>query len=223
MDSTFTAVGPKGERIAARSPLAGPLQRGQRPRRDRRPRRRRIDPQTAADGVAAVPGVPGPAGARGRGPAVPRASSTTPTRRTPSSRSCARCARSPRAGCTWCSAAAATVTRTKRAPMGAAVARLADTAVLTSDNPRSEDPLAILATMLAGAAEVPAHERGEVQVFEDRAAAIAAAVARAQAGRHRAGRGQGPRAGPGHRRGGASLRRPPGASRSYPADPGMNL
>lgn len=66
--------------------------------------------------------------------------------------------------------------------MGAAAARLADTAVLTSDNPRSEDPLAILATMLAGAAEVPIHERGDVAVFEDRAAAIAAAVARAQPG-----------------------------------------
>jgi UDP-N-acetylmuramoyl-L-alanyl-D-glutamate--2,6-diaminopimelate ligase len=66
--------------------------------------------------------------------------------------------------------------------MGAAAARLADTAVLTSDNPRSEDPLAILATMLEGAASVPAHERGEVQVFEDRAAAIAAAVSRAQPG-----------------------------------------
>lgn len=36
--------------------------------------------------------------------------------------------------------------------------------------------------MLAGAAEVPAHERAEVQVFEDRAAAIAAVVARAQPG-----------------------------------------
>ncbi|CAM5528575.1 UDP-N-acetylmuramoyl-L-alanyl-D-glutamate--2,6-diaminopimelate ligase [Streptomyces alboniger] len=66
--------------------------------------------------------------------------------------------------------------------MGAAVARHADTAVLTSDNPRSEDPLAILATMLQGAASVPAHERGEVQVFEDRAAAIAAAVSRALLG-----------------------------------------
>lgn len=72
--------------------------------------------------------------------------------------------------------------KSKRMPMGAAAARLADTAVLTSDNPRSEDPLAILATMLAGAAEVPAHERGEVAVFEDRAAAIAAAVARAEPG-----------------------------------------
>ena len=63
-----------------------------------------------------------------------------------------------------------------------ALARLADTAVLTSDNPRSEDPLAILATMLAGAAEVPAYERGTVLVEEDRAAAIAAAVARAGPG-----------------------------------------
>jgi UDP-N-acetylmuramoyl-L-alanyl-D-glutamate--2,6-diaminopimelate ligase len=72
--------------------------------------------------------------------------------------------------------------RTKRAPMGAAAARLADTAVLTSDNPRSEDPLAILATMLEGAASVPAYERGEVLLFEDRAAAIAAAVGRAAPG-----------------------------------------
>ncbi|EFH31801.1 UDP-N-acetylmuramoylalanyl-D-glutamate-2,6-diaminopimelate ligase [Streptomyces pristinaespiralis ATCC 25486] len=36
--------------------------------------------------------------------------------------------------------------------------------------------------MLAGAAEVPIHERGDVMVYEDRAEAIAAAVARAEAG-----------------------------------------
>lgn len=70
----------------------------------------------------------------------------------------------------------------KRGPMGAAAARLADVAVLTSDNPRSEDPLAILAQMLAGAAGVPAGERGEVQVLPDRAAAIEAAVGAARKG-----------------------------------------
>jgi UDP-N-acetylmuramoyl-L-alanyl-D-glutamate--2,6-diaminopimelate ligase len=70
----------------------------------------------------------------------------------------------------------------KRAPMGAIAARLADTAVLTSDNPRSEDALAILATMLTGAAGVPEAERGAVLVVPDRAEAIADAVARAHAG-----------------------------------------
>ncbi|MFJ6380295.1 UDP-N-acetylmuramoyl-L-alanyl-D-glutamate--2,6-diaminopimelate ligase [Kitasatospora sp. NPDC092039] len=70
----------------------------------------------------------------------------------------------------------------KRGPMGDIAARLADTALLTSDNPRSEDPLAILATMLTGAAAVPEAERGAVLVVPDRAEAIRLAVARARAG-----------------------------------------
>lgn len=40
---------------------------------------------------------------------------------------------------------------TKRGPMGAAAARGADVVVVTDDNPRSEDPAAIRAAVLAGA------------------------------------------------------------------------
>jgi UDP-N-acetylmuramoyl-L-alanyl-D-glutamate--2,6-diaminopimelate ligase len=66
--------------------------------------------------------------------------------------------------------------------MGEAAARLADVAVLTSDNPRSEDPLAILAAMMGGALRVPLHERAHVIIEPDRAAAIELAIGRAERG-----------------------------------------
>jgi UDP-N-acetylmuramoyl-L-alanyl-D-glutamate--2,6-diaminopimelate ligase len=72
--------------------------------------------------------------------------------------------------------------RSKRPLMGAAAARLADVAVLTSDNPRSEDPAEILAAMLEGAMGVDPAERGRVLVEPDRRTAIAAAVRHAQPG-----------------------------------------
>ena len=59
--------------------------------------------------------------------------------------------------------------RTKRAPMGAVAARLADRVCITSDNPRSEDPLAIIEEIRRGVDK--AHE-----VEPDRARAIEAIV-----------------------------------------------
>src|SRR5260370_19760738 len=66
--------------------------------------------------------------------------------------------------------------------MGAIAARLADVAIFTSDNPRSEDPLAILTAMLDGAIDVPPAQRTHVIVEPDRAAAIALAVRAARRG-----------------------------------------
>jgi UDP-N-acetylmuramoyl-L-alanyl-D-glutamate--2,6-diaminopimelate ligase len=65
----------------------------------------------------------------------------------------------------------------KRPLMGAAAAAHADQIVLTSDNPRSEDPQAIVAQIRPGLAQ-----HGAVQVVLDRAQAIAHALAQAQAG-----------------------------------------
>ncbi len=70
----------------------------------------------------------------------------------------------------------------KRPAMGAAAVGGADVAILTSDNPRSEDPLAILAAMSAGAEEALGSGRSSELVVEpDRAAAIGVAVRRAVA------------------------------------------
>jgi UDP-N-acetylmuramoyl-L-alanyl-D-glutamate--2,6-diaminopimelate ligase len=67
----------------------------------------------------------------------------------------------------------------KRPAMGTAAASGSDVLIVTDDNPRSEDPAAIRAAMLAG---VPAGRRGDVLEIGDRRAAIAAAVARARPG-----------------------------------------
>jgi UDP-N-acetylmuramoyl-L-alanyl-D-glutamate--2,6-diaminopimelate ligase len=72
--------------------------------------------------------------------------------------------------------------QSKRPLMGAAAARGSDVAVLTSDNPRSEDPRAILAAMEAGVADVPPSERAQVMVEPDRRAAIRLAVSLAAPG-----------------------------------------
>ena len=60
---------------------------------------------------------------------------------------------------------------TKRPLMGAVAARLAQQVVVTSDNPRTETPAAILAQIVAGITA-----RSDIAVIEDRRAAIAHAL-----------------------------------------------
>ncbi len=67
--------------------------------------------------------------------------------------------------------------RLKRPAMGAAAAE-ADVAIITSDNPRSEDPLAIITEVVSGAEE----GRAELHVVPDRRSAIRTAVQGAAAG-----------------------------------------
>jgi UDP-N-acetylmuramoyl-L-alanyl-D-glutamate--2,6-diaminopimelate ligase len=65
--------------------------------------------------------------------------------------------------------------RGKRAVMGRLASELADVAIVTSDNPRSEDPEAIAAEMVSGT-------NGKVEVELDRAAAIRRAIDLAEPG-----------------------------------------
>jgi UDP-N-acetylmuramoyl-L-alanyl-D-glutamate--2,6-diaminopimelate ligase len=59
--------------------------------------------------------------------------------------------------------------------MGRVAARLADVAIVTSDNPRSEDPLAIIQDILQGAGT-------DVEIDPDRRSAIERAVQLAEPG-----------------------------------------
>ncbi|MEF3115628.1 Mur ligase family protein [Streptomyces chrestomyceticus] len=181
LGSTFTVLGPDGVSVRAASPLPGPFNVANALAAITALVVAGVDPQTAADGVAAVPGVPGRLERIDAGQDY--LAVVDYAHKTDAVESVLRALRKVTGGRIHAVlGCGGDRDPHKRKPMGAAVARLADTAVLTSDNPRGEDPLAILATMLAGAAEVPVHERGTVLVEEERATAIAAAVARAEPG-----------------------------------------
>ncbi|OPZ93751.1 MAG: UDP-N-acetylmuramoyl-L-alanyl-D-glutamate--L-lysine ligase [candidate division TA06 bacterium ADurb.Bin417] len=69
--------------------------------------------------------------------------------------------------------------RSKRPKMGEVAARLADLTILTSDNPRSEEPEAIIRDIAAG---IPANRRDRVEVVADRQSAIQRALELARPG-----------------------------------------
>jgi UDP-N-acetylmuramoyl-L-alanyl-D-glutamate--2,6-diaminopimelate ligase len=68
--------------------------------------------------------------------------------------------------------------RSKRAPMGEAAARLSDVVILTSDNPRTEDPLKILADVETGMRETAK----PYEKIADRREAIERAIMEARTG-----------------------------------------
>ncbi len=74
--------------------------------------------------------------------------------------------------------------RTKRPLMGMVAARLSDVVVITSDNPRSEDPAGIIEEIRRGipAGETASGRTPEILAIVDRAAAIEKAVTSARSG-----------------------------------------
>lgn len=72
--------------------------------------------------------------------------------------------------------------RTKRPKMGYAAAELADFAILTSDNPRTEDPERILAEVEPGMERAGRKRDYDYWVIRDRTEAIERAIGRAQVG-----------------------------------------
>lgn len=67
--------------------------------------------------------------------------------------------------------------RTKRPVMGKIAAQLSQSVIVTSDNPRTEDPQAIIAEIVAG---IPSELRAKVEVQADRRLAIRDAIRRAR-------------------------------------------
>jgi UDP-N-acetylmuramoyl-L-alanyl-D-glutamate--2,6-diaminopimelate ligase len=68
--------------------------------------------------------------------------------------------------------------RGKRPLMGEVAARLADSVIITSDNPRTEEPDSIIDQIKDGISRLDA----DVQTEPDRAVAIASAISRAERG-----------------------------------------
>ena len=97
----------------------------------------------------------------------------------------------------------------KRPLMGQVAKQRADVVIVTNDNPRSEDPLAIIEDILVGTGM-------DVEINPDRPAAIASAIGQANAGRCRRDRGQGSRAGSGRAGRRDAVRRPRGGEGGPP-------
>lgn len=175
--SRFALAGPDGARVAASVQLPGAFNVSNAMAAVITLIAAGVDPRTAAAGVASVPGVPGRMQRIEVGQAylavvdyahTPDAIDTLLAAIRPVTPGRVRIV----VGC------GGDRDRGKRPLMGAAAARGADEVILTNDNPRSEDPLAILQAAAAGAREaVAAGAVSTVRIVPDRAEAIEQAVA----------------------------------------------
>lgn len=169
--SRFTVLGPDGVRISAAVPLPGDFNVANALAAIASAAEAGFDPQAVADGLAASAGVPG------RLERVPTGRDLTVVvdyAHKPDAVEAVLHTLRPvtRGRLVVVIGAGGDRDTGKRPVMGEIAARLADLVVVTDDNPRSEDPAAIRAAVLAGT------RGGSAEVVEigDRRAAIAAAI-----------------------------------------------
>lgn len=175
--SRFTVHGPDGVRVAGAVPLPGDFNVANALAAIAAAAEAGFDPQAVADGIAASGGVPG------RLERVPTGRDLTVVvdyaHKPDAVEAVLRTLRPVTRGrLVVVIGAGGDRDRGKRPVMGEIAARLADVVVVTDDNPRSEDPAAIRAEVLAGA------RGGSAEVVEvgDRRTAIERAIATAGPG-----------------------------------------
>lgn len=175
--STFTVLGPDGQRIEARSPLPGDFNVANTLAAIAAAAEAGLDPRRVAAGIAASPGVPG------RLEQVSLGQDFTVVvdyaHKPDAVEAAIRTLRPLTTGqVIVVLGAGGDRDQGKRPIMGEIAGRLADLVIVTDDNPRTEDPSAIRAAVLAGVAQGSA----AVRDLGDRRAAIASAIEAARSG-----------------------------------------
>ncbi|MBQ1083881.1 UDP-N-acetylmuramoyl-L-alanyl-D-glutamate--2,6-diaminopimelate ligase [Nocardiopsis sp. B62] len=180
--STFRIVGPGGMEARASVALPGPFNVSNAMAAVVGLVEAGIPLETAIAGVAAAPGVPGrmePVEVRGNSGSQDFAALVDYSHKPGAIEAVLSALRETTDGqVTMVVGCGGDRDRAKRPLMGEAAARLADQLIITNDNPRTEDPVAIAAAMLDGVAKVPEDQRARVTVEFDRAEAIGLGVHR---------------------------------------------